>query len=330
MIKSLDEILTRTILSCIPKNVKALKYLMDILGIGRESVYRRLKGNIPFTFEEIVKLSATLNFSIDEIVESEMRNRGSFVDYHQKNMQSPEKYFYTSHLNFYNLLQSIVNAKEVEVLLSLNRIFSFFVVDFDILFKFYYYMWLHQFSDRSFNSNFSEIQLPSQIIAVQQKIKEKISKVKNISFIFDRFVLLKLIQELQYFHSRKLLSVDELMEIKNDIVGFLNCIEKCIQVGSDDNLGSTCHFYLSLLNIDMNSVYGTIDGNVISQSWTCANASQNIGNSDLIASHKNWIHSLKRSSILISHSNETAQASFLNQQRNNIDMITNDLFLYYG
>jgi len=331
MIKNLDGILTETILNYIPKSVKPFKYLMDTLDIGRESTYRRIRGNIPFTFEEIVKLSSKLNFSIDEIIEKNIKNNKEISDSQQRIQYSPEGFFYTCHLNYYKILQTIVNAEEFEISISLNRLFSFFVVNFDNLFKFYYYIWLHRFSDSSFNLRYSDIQIPTHIVSIQEKIIDKASLIKNVTFIFDRNILQKLISDLQYYFIRKLITEEELQEIKNDITDFIDYIEKNIQVGGvAEETSSNNHYYLSLLNIDMNSVYGKIDGNIVSKFWSYADTSQALGKNDLIASHNNWIHSLKRSSILISQSNEIAQASFLYQQRKNIEMITNDLFLYYG
>jgi len=330
MINNLDEILTETILNYIPKNVKPFKYLMDTLDIGRESTYRRIRGNIPFTFEEVVKLSSKLNFSIDEIIDKKIKGSTESAVSQQKTQFNAGQYFYTSHLNYYKMLQSIANAKKAEISISLNRLFSFFVVNFDMLFKFYYYVWLHRFSDNSFASRFSDIQLPEQIISAQQKTKEIFPLIKNITFIFDRYILQKLINDLRYYYLRKLISDEELQEIKNEISNFIDYIEHCIQAGEIGDASSTNLFYLSLLDVDTNSVFGTIDGKIVLKFWTQTDTSQNTGQNDLITSHNNWIHSLKRSSILISQSNEIAQASFLNQQRKNIDMITNDLFLYYG
>jgi hypothetical protein len=139
----------------------------------------------------------------------------------------------------------------------------------------------------------------------------------------------RLVRELQYYASRKLISKEELLEIKKELIDFLNHIEKHIQVGAGPSQ-SPHHFYLSILDIDMNSIYGVIDGSVVSQCYVCNKIPINLGNDDLSILHKNWIHSLKRSSILISQSNEIIQASFLNKQYENIDKITNDLYLYYG
>jgi len=330
MINSLDEILTKTILNYIPKNVKPFKFLMDTLDIGRESTYRRIRGNIPFTFEEVVKLSSRLNFSIDEIIDKKIKTGEESADSQQKVQFSAGQYFYICHLNYYKMLRSLIDAKKVEISISLNRLFSFFVVNFDILFKFYYYVWLHRFNDNLFDSRFSEIQLPAQIVSLQQRTKEILPSIKNITFIFDRYILQKLIKDLQYYYIRKLISDEELQEIKKGMIDFINYIEQYIQVGEVGEASSANHFYLSLLHVDINSIFGTIDGKIVSKFWMQADASQNTKQNNLITSHNNWIHSLKRSSVLISQSNEIDQASFLNEQRKNIDMITNDLFLYYG
>ena len=39
--------------------------LMDIVSIGKEAAYRRLRGEIPFTLEEAVSICSRLNVSLD-------------------------------------------------------------------------------------------------------------------------------------------------------------------------------------------------------------------------------------------------------------------------
>ena len=302
---------------------------MDILNIGRESTYRRIRGDIPFTFDEIAKISAELNISVDDIIKKNTRSNGYPHNIQQKNMPNSEDYFFANHLTHYNLFESINNAKEAEVFISLNRLFSFFVADFSALFKFYYYRWMHTCGNVSSNFPFSKIELPEHIASFQQKISMKISPLKNVTFIFDRYIIARLIRELQYYYSRNLISDEELQEIKTDLIGFLNFIENRFQ--SEKNAtGSTYHFYLSFLDIDANSIYGILDENVISHCYVCGKMPINLGSEYLINLHKNWMHSLRRKSMLISQSNEIIQASFLNEQYENINKITNDLNLYYG
>ncbi len=55
------------IISEIPLHIKPVDFLSATLDIAKESAYRRLRGEMAFTFEEIVKLSQKLEFSIDEL-----------------------------------------------------------------------------------------------------------------------------------------------------------------------------------------------------------------------------------------------------------------------
>jgi hypothetical protein len=62
MLRNRKDALTTKILDSIPKNIKPIEYLIKILDISKESAYRRLRGEIPFTFEEMSKLSLDLDF----------------------------------------------------------------------------------------------------------------------------------------------------------------------------------------------------------------------------------------------------------------------------
>ncbi|KAA6316522.1 hypothetical protein EZS27_033182, partial [termite gut metagenome] len=53
-----------------------------------------------------------------------------------------------------------------------------------------------------------------------------------------------------------------------------------------------------------------------------------IRNYEISNLHKNWIESMKKSSILITHSNELLQVEFINKQREHIENLSKDLVYY--
>ena len=57
MTMNLNKIVLTKILDIMPENLKPVTLLMDVLDIGKESAYRRLRGEKPFSMEEIYKLS---------------------------------------------------------------------------------------------------------------------------------------------------------------------------------------------------------------------------------------------------------------------------------
>ncbi|MFV0417316.1 MAG: hypothetical protein ACK5KT_01115 [Dysgonomonas sp.] len=69
---------------------KVASVLSDILCLGKESVYRRLRGEVRFSFEEVALISRSLGFSVDNIIGSQISEKAIFeinlVDAHQINV----------------------------------------------------------------------------------------------------------------------------------------------------------------------------------------------------------------------------------------------------
>ena len=64
----LNALLVNAIKKQIPKDDNLAKILMDYLCIGKEATYRRLRGEVPFTFAEAVIISRRFRISLDELI----------------------------------------------------------------------------------------------------------------------------------------------------------------------------------------------------------------------------------------------------------------------
>ena len=65
----------------IPQGQNLANYLTDTLYMGKEAVYRRLRGEVAFTgftFDEIAVISHNLGISIDQIIGNHLSNRVTF------------------------------------------------------------------------------------------------------------------------------------------------------------------------------------------------------------------------------------------------------------
>ena len=62
----------------IPKGQNLANSLADILYMGKEAVYRRLRGEVAFTIDEVALLSKKLGISIDQIIGNHLSNRVTF------------------------------------------------------------------------------------------------------------------------------------------------------------------------------------------------------------------------------------------------------------
>ena len=68
MINELNTGLIEALKEKIPPKTNLANLLMDTLYIGREAIYRRLRGEVPFTLEEAALISRKLGVSLDKIV----------------------------------------------------------------------------------------------------------------------------------------------------------------------------------------------------------------------------------------------------------------------
>ena len=318
---NLRNTITTKILSSISPRVKPIDYLMEALNISRESVYRRIRGDISFTLEEIAKLSIDLEFSIDELVIKDMHSR-AFFDLHTTSTQDPSNIFITM---FQQCYQSIFDlppyVKNIESIMTLNHIPSEFLIFFNHLFKFSYYQWMHQNQESSLKYFYSDVTLPETLVFLQQKALENLKKIRNNTIIFDPNSFQSLVVDVQYYYKRKLINEDEFSLIRNDLLKLVNMAENIAQTGfyaSD----TKCNLYLSSLSIESSSRYIKYEDHVKSQFYVNSMEPLTITNMNLCATHKKWLDSIRKYATLITQSNEILQVKYFNKQRALIDKMT--------
>ncbi len=309
---------TDKLLANIPSDSKPLVFLSEALGISRESVRQRLNGKIPFTFEDILSLSAKLNFSIDELLKDE-KSGYAFFGLYNKSLFNEESSF----LNMFKIIhkQTEENSKFKDNLLTLsaNRITAYVSNPFYYLFKFYYYKWTYLFVHTSLNYKYSDVQIPEELEILRQQSLEYTAK-HNVTFITDRNFMYNTIREIKYYIDRGLIEGEDILLIKNDLKNFIDYYFSF----SDDSFGNntTYDVYISSLNIESSTSHITYDNNVLSTTWTYDDSGMYTVDPDLCKLQKHWLDSLKKYSTLISGSNQKMQAELYNLFLSQLEILT--------
>jgi len=311
----LNKKLVNVVLKCIPNNEKSVVYLVNTLNLSRESAYRRLRGDIPFTIQELVTLASKLEFSIDNVFEQEKQNQ-AFFDISRISKGSTD--FFSFMLKKYaELHDKIVSAKKKEAIMAYNSFPPPFYAGFQNLFKFSYYKWLYQESGIQRNESFSNMVLPEEAVVFQRKIRGNMIQGENVVLILDMNIFLNYIKEIQYFYQRKMLSDEELLLLKEETI---NMVEQYEEIAQSGTFGSAkVQLYLSPLCVNSNTVYYNYDDKEEPFFWIFTINPVIIQNAGFIAMQSKWLNSLRRQSILITLSNEIMQAEFFFQQRDYIE-----------
>jgi hypothetical protein len=315
MESELNKKLVKTILSQIPKNRKTVLYLVNTLNISRESAYRRIRGDIPFTVEELITLAIDLEFSIDAIYDREKQSH-AFHDFTRTANLSGD--FFLEMLKKYDeLLEKINYAKKVESIMAFNSFPPPFYAGFPDLFKFTYYKWLYQENEISRNDPYSGIVLPNEAIVYQKNIWENMYRGKSMTLILDMNIFLNLIKEIHYFHQRKLLTDEELLSLKEETLHLIEQYEKTAQTGTFGTINA--QLYLSPLCVNSNTICYNCDEDLEPLFWIFTINPVIIQNTEFSSMQTKWLNSLRRQSALITQSNEIMQAEFFFQQREYVD-----------
>jgi hypothetical protein len=314
---NLDEIIINTVLKNIPKNIKPVAYLMDLLDLSRESVYRRMRKEISFSIEELTRLSLALNFSIDEITERS-KNECVFFDL-QSNMPINSSDAFLKMFQIYdNYLQILLKAKKSKTQVALNQLLPLLLVFCDNLFKFSYCKWINEITENPAKPYFFDLVIPPELLCLQKKVATGLMNIGNNTVILSPYIFLDAIKEIQYYYQRKLLKKEELQLLKEDILSFIDLIEKVVQNGGF-NPKAKIDIYLSSLHLASNTVCLTHDDFTETHLWMYVTNPIIIRNIEVCEMQKKWFQSSKKHSTLISQSNEILQAKFFDKQREYVE-----------
>jgi len=314
---------TAKILAKIPTYLNPVDFLYDVLDISRESIYRRIKGEISFTLEDLIKISSRLFISLDEIVYANLDNEPGeqpiVFQSRSNKLFEPQQNFLDFLSTYIHNLEKTSKAKNIEIMVAANRLMILTAVSYDHLFKFYYYRWIHQTQHRPLNFSLSDTILSDNIIALQKKIKTY-KRSGNHTYILDNYFLRSTMREIQYYYNRQLISDNEMLLLQKDLYKLIDTMEYIVK-HADEMEGYKNHIYVSSTQVDSSGLYSKHDDEEAINLWISYGINIRSTNAEMCKVYRSWFNSLKKYSTLISGCNEILQIQFINKQRTHIKNI---------
>lgn len=317
MEKEVNNKLIAIIQNRIPENIKPISFLSDFLDISKESVYRRLKGDIAFSLEEAVRLSQALNFSIDELSGNDSK---AYFELWADAVSGTGATFQSMLQCNAQFIRLLAEAKVSETMYTRNFISSYSFLEYNTLFKFAYFKCIKYMDDVSYDFKFKDITISEEINSLKNDIRANLPYLQKITSIIDKHTFLRFTEEIQYFYRKELITESELDEIMYELRDFLRGYDYLLRNGTTP-YGAQHQFFVSPFDIDANNSYSSYDGKEIVSLWAFAANPLIFTNSKICQYQKKWIESIKKHCILISESNESFRADFLRKQINHIENI---------
>lgn len=127
-----------------PAGVNIPNFIADVLNLGRESVYRRLRGEINFTFAEVAAISLKMGFSVDNIIG--IKNMDQTIFRFPLLLQDKDPvgiYIYKINQDF-EIYKKVSECKNSKTYLAMNSIPYILSLPYTQLSKFLFYKYVYQ------------------------------------------------------------------------------------------------------------------------------------------------------------------------------------------
>ena len=298
----------------IPEQTKLVETLMDTLFMERGAVYRRLRGEVPFTFFEVVKIAEKLDMSLNNFIYTDSvqvdRFELTIVDYVNMNEMD-----YKQWEDYVSLICSAKNDPRSEIAESSNVLPITIYAKYDSLSKYYLFKYYYLLNESEDRLSFNDIVVPDRLRRIYRSYLSESKNFAHTIYIWDYLIFRYLVNDIRFFFDIKLISADDIREIKRDLLALLDYLEEIALYGCFKETGKSVLFYISDVNFDADYSYVKINKFCMTHVRTFILNSVASTDQSSFRKTKNWIHSLKKSSTLITQSGTVFRAEFFEKQR---------------
>jgi hypothetical protein len=288
--------------SSIPDKVKPVDWLIDNLKIGKESAYRRLRGDVPYMLEEVCQMASVLNFSLEDLVDR--------IDVF--NDSTANNNDITIFLNSYLLyLQKAKAAKSSYSLTISTKLNMLSILEFDSLFKLFYFRnALH----RNLVSKMSEIVIPKETLDCRNEILNMKINNHSYEYVFSRHVFSLVIDGILYYLGSKKITLNDAEVMMRDFNKLLDKIENQMLEGVDEQ-GNTHSYYLSMIDVEKNTFATGLEGDIFVSLWNFEFGHASYPSIVDAKNYRQLFNIRKKYSTLVTLSNEIDRARFMDKQK---------------
>ncbi|MCD7973466.1 MAG: hypothetical protein LUG18_12555 [Candidatus Azobacteroides sp.] len=299
----------------VPHGTNIANLLMDMLCISKDAVYRRIRGDVSFTLEELSVLSEKLNISLDNVLGLANKERGIFNLnlFHQPESVNDHITLLKNRISF---CKDIAIDPAAKAIIACDILPPTFCFKYDKLRRFYLYRWLFQNQIIDSLTPMSDLGSYPEFDEVAKNLTAQFTKIPTLELIIDNKIFTSFVQEVLYFIKLELISKEEINDIRKELDELISSTEISIAKGRDvKSEGQEIVVYLSDINIENSNYYYENSIFSAAEYVLYSNNTIHTKNPEVCQVQKEWMKILKRFSTIITHSGEIYRRSFFNNQK---------------
>ncbi|MCD8042570.1 MAG: hypothetical protein LUH10_05850 [Tannerellaceae bacterium] len=307
----------------IPQRSKLTHLLTDILCIEKEAVYRRLRGQVAFSFEEIAAIADRLAISLDGIMGIQSEKTKNFI-LQLSDFENPTEVDIVMWEN-YNKVLSIFNHHQPFSIFETWTTLPFPICyKFLHLTRFYIYEWAFQVHNHIPVKKYEEFVLNEKLLEIGMKTHIERTRATDTHFIFSGNFIQDFVRDVLFFKNIYFLSGENVACIQRELSELVDYLESLSENGAYPETGQKVSLYICEVGIKTDFTLYEASNNYISLIRTLVMNSASSTDEASYQYMKNWFDSIKRLSVCISNSGQKERVMFFRKQREIIASLSPD------
>jgi len=304
----------------LPEEASLQGFLCETLPLNKDSVYRRLRGDVVFSFHEVYLLARKLDLSLDFLMKSAEDENPLFELVKQPLHGTTDNYTRIPN-RFEQILGHVLEEPTSKFELSHNLFPQVPANMFYHLSKYISFKWMYKSENPQRKAiPFKQIDYPRNLFQMHKGNNLGTMKIKETSYIWDRTIVEMLVREIKYFTEINLLDKEDVEILRNELHEYLYYVEE-LTIKGVFQTGNKVNIYISAVNTDTAYSYmetpkyriciiGAFDFHYLISTDNTA-----------FEMMKEKIISLKKGATLITQSNEMYRVSFFREQHEWVDSL---------
>jgi hypothetical protein len=300
----------------LPEGTKLVDFISDLIHLGKEASYRRIRCEVEFSLSEVVIIAKKLNINLTSLI---LREGGDKVVFNLRFIEETNatlSYIKKIKANL-NILEGFRTEDSCDFYSVNSSIPDEFICDLPNLTKLK--LLKIQFdNDNTEPSPFNRLDIHNTLKEIQQQYKKELGAL-NIIYILEPNLLLPTVSDILFFHELNLISAEEKKYLKNELLLILDIINDIACSGKYNN--REVSLYIS--HVTFNLSHGFIQSKGLEASIIDLRTPNSLLSFDskMYQTHVKWVNKIKKYSSFISKTGEITKASFLKKQKAIIEQL---------
>lgn len=294
----------------LPQGVKLVDFISELIHLGKEACYRRIRGEVEFTLTEVVTIAKAMNINLTSLI---IREGGDKITCNLRVSEgdSLERVYIRMMEAELNVLEGFEQKSKHTLHIACKELPELLYLASESLMKLRL-MKIELNQGALIPTSFDKIEITSAIKQIQQRYWQALESFKLTLYLAPD-ILNTLVYDIAYFYRINTLTNEEKTLIQHELNEVLDLLSLIGSTGKYKD--KEIELYLSYLGLDISHSYLKSDG--LEATIVHLNSPNSILSFDpaFNKAQEHRISMIKRTSTLISLSGELEKVAYLNKQR---------------